>query len=411
MHLRLLDSLRRREKIGIKAALVLFVLLSMLFTYYVYFVPKKAVTHYYSLIAAQESVERGTVITDTEWQQLKECKSITGERFAMKVQDCLKGFYSAYTLNNGVRAAFSHLALVQKEHVEFIADCHYISHGIGHAQLERLNGDVGKAFAAMSEESYFRNVSTCGNGYFHGIIEEFVSGIKDDASIVKKLSLVCTDPDMKNASDCFHGMGHAAYVQLDYQTERALSVCDRASDAAAFNYSCYMGVFMEMAQDIPTRDLVTVKAGLMKFDVCDSLNEKYREACYGQHSVFFERFSATPDDYSKNIRYCGQIESKRYRLACVKFFAGRAVRVAQYADIRRMCDNAPGGRDERLLCVGVFASRISRSLDSSRSSPLYQQAVRDVCRILPPFDSLRCIDTVLNAPETIYFDPASIDEM
>mgnify|MGYP001558006516 FL=1 len=208
---------------------------------------------------------------------------------------------------------------------------------------------------------------------------------------------------LKNTIDCFHGMGHSAFVQLEYATTDALYVCDHVADDPVRNYSCYMGVFMEMAQDFSTRDLVTVTDGVMSFNICESLDEKYKLACYAQHSVFFENFNTTPKDFKKNINYCKQIEGDEYRMACVKFFAGRAIRAVRYQDVAGMCKNTTNG-DERVMCTGVFASRIARSIDSSKSSQLYLQAVRDICQTLPFYLSTHCIELVQHNSEKIYFD-------
>ncbi len=368
------------------------------------FVPKESLAYYYSRITAQESVVGSIAITDAEWEHINKCKQTRGALANKRTQDCLRDFYIEYTLTHGVRRSFSHLALLQKESKSFVEDCHYVSHGIGHAQLQVNKGDIGKAFATMSEDAYFKNVSTCGNGYFHGVIEEYSKQTNDKEMLVKILSNVCKEPGLKNAIDCFHGMGHAAFVQLEYATDDALYVCDNVTSDPVKNYSCYMGVFMEMAQDFATRDMVEVKDGRMTFKVCDSVDEKYKVACYGQHSAFFENFNLTPDDFTKNMRYCKQIENDRYRMACVKFIAGRATRAVQYEDVSGMCAETSSPA-ERVMCTAVVATRIAYSIDRSRGNELYIQALHDICKTLPFYRTYECIDLVSHKSDKIYYDP------
>ncbi len=367
--------------------------------------PQFDLPYYYSLMTAQEAVQEGTTITPEDWKQLTTCKDITGPLTHKRTQDCLKQFYEEYTSEHGVKRAFSHLSLLQKESSTFIEDCHYITHGIGHAQLRAHKGNVGKSFAAMSEDAYFKNLSTCGNGYFHGVIEEYTKDIKSTDALTAALTLVCREPGAKNQIDCFHGMGHAAFIQLEYSTNDALAVCDAVSNDPVMQYSCYMGTFMEMSQDFSPEDLVTVKDGRMTFTTCDAQEPRYRVACYAQHAAFFENFTKTPADFAKNITYCTQIENDEYRMACVKFFAGRAIRAMKYEDVPAMCQDGTSNRDERIACTAVFAGRIARSLDGTKSTPLYHQALSDVCRTLSFLDSGRCIALVKDPANKLYFNP------
>lgn len=391
---------------------VLTILLVLVATivYYLH-TPRFTPAYYFSLITAQETVQEGTAITDAEWAQLRTCKSITGPLTHKRTQDCLKEFYERYTEQHGVSRAFSHLALLQRESDTFIEDCHYITHGIGHAQLRAHKGDVGKSFAAMSEEAYFKNLSTCGNGYFHGVVEEYTRDLKTKDALIAALTMVCREKEQKNQIDCFHGMGHAAFIQLEYNTKDALAVCDAVSNDPMMQYSCYMGTFMEMSQDFSAKDLVTVQNGRMSFTTCDAQEPRYRVACYAQHVAFFEDFTNTPEDFAKNITYCKQIENDEYRMACVKFFAGRAIRVMKYDDVPAMCQDGTSSRDERIACTAVFAGRIARSLDSSKSTPLYHQAVTDICRTLSLLDSPACITLVRDSGNKIYFDPQASGAM
>jgi hypothetical protein len=369
-------------------------------------------TEYYAQITQQESVRPEITIAPEELAFLRECKYISGALAAKKSQECYKRFYSDYTRSHGARDAFDHLALLTKNEPSFSGDCHYISHGIGHAQLQLYGGDAGRAFATLSEEAYFKNVATCGNGYFHGIIEEYAKNETRAPELATLLRDTCLKIlPTKNAVDCYHGIGHASYIQLDYDTTASLDICDKVTDDGLLQYSCHMGVFMEMAQSKTTRELVTVTNGVMDFTLCNTLAEKYRLACYAQHSVFFENFSADPSNYPKSMRACSQITNPAYRMACVKFFAGRALRVGHYTDLRELCQRSTSSHTEMVACTAVFASRIARSLDASKTTPLYTAAVADICATLPWLSRNECRDLVRHDSQRLYYDPDVPEEM
>lgn len=358
---------------------------------------------------SQEQVIDGTIVTDEDLSRLKECKTYKGALSHKRSLDCIKRFYEQYTLGSGVRRAFSHLAALEKRDPEFIEDCHYISHGIGHAQLQVNKGDAGKAFAELSENLYFKNVSTCGNGYFHGVIEEFARLETDKDKLVSLLKPTC-DSQRNSLSDCFHGIGHAAFIQLNYNTNEALYVCDAVSDDPFMNYSCHMGVFMEMTQDFNREELVEISGDRIIFKTCDLVADRYKEACYSQLVAYYEDIAVEPKNYAKTIQSCKQIENPRYRMACVKFFAGKAVRSVQYTDVKGLCIDGTSTKDERIMCTAAFATRIARSVDS-RKGALHDETVSDICKYLPFYEVGACLDLGLRQRDKIYYDPVNTGVM
>jgi hypothetical protein len=371
--------------------------------YWYWYTPYHSISYYYEILNNQEQVTDGVVVTEEEWSELKQCKTFTGPLSRKKMLDCITHFYEEYTLNHGVRKAFSHLAALEKKSEDFVEDCHYVSHGIGHAQLKVDGGDAGKSFAELSENLYFKNVSTCGNGYFHGVIEEVAKEVSTKEGLVEILKPICGSLKY-DVSDCYHGAGHAAYIQLNYGTTDALYVCDAITEDPFMRFSCQMGIFMEMAQDFQKSELVDVQGGTLHFKVCENLESRFQEACYSQHSGFFADIAPDADNYAKLITYCKQIQDARNRMACVKFYAGKSVRSVQYTDVRAMCIDGTSTKDERIMCTSAYATRIARSIDAQKGRQ-FRRIVGDICRYLPWYEVGLCQDLGINQRDRIYFDP------
>ena len=118
-------------------------------------------------------------------------------------------------------------------------NCHQIAHMIGAGGLLHFKGNVAKAFADGS--------STCGSGYYHGLLQWKLAGVKESqvAGIARQ---VCNDPEIKtipfNYYQCDHGLGHGLMLYTAYDLPQALSFCDKLQ--TDFDQtSCTGGVFME----------------------------------------------------------------------------------------------------------------------------------------------------------------------
>ena len=365
---------------------------------------RKNIAEYYKVIENQEKISDDVLVTEADLKEIDRCQKAASEN-ANQTEECVRTFYDQYTMEHGVEKAFAHLARLQKEHPNLLPSCHYISHGIGHAAL-RLNGkDPYKTFTAMQSEGLYRNIVTCGNGYFHGVIEEVAKNITDKDELVKVLRSVCnSDKISNNAGNCFHGIGHAAMIKTDYSVDDMLYVCDRVSARRQDIFGCDTGGFMEYAQIFG--DAVRVHDKKMVFTLCDSLETKYQPACYLEHSSFFEAYAKDRRDYTENIGYCRQIENDLNRMSCVKLFAIRAVRLAHFKDIYDMCLNT-SSRYERVMCTAVIADRVGGSMDSSRTSGDYRSAVRVVCGTLNPLYENYCDDLVFKHREHLFYTSAS----
>ncbi|MBP9669758.1 MAG: hypothetical protein KBE09_05725 [Candidatus Pacebacteria bacterium] len=353
----------------------------------------------YTTIENQETIREDVPITEEEFANIENCSAaIVGSR--NRAEECMRNFYDEYTMQHGGDKAFAHLARLQKEHPNLLPGCHYISHGIGHAMLRLGGNDPFKAFTFLEQHEVFKNVITCGNGYFHGVIEELAKDTQDKDELVALLNPICSSNEIQNRGNCYHGVGHAAMIQTEYSIPDMLYICDRISSRPEDIFGCHTGGFMEHAQ--AHTDDVLVKDQKMSFTICDAQEPKYQAACYLEHSSHFEAFSSDPRNYTRNIGFCKQIENDINRMACIKLFAIRAVRIARYPEVREMCLNT-SSRYERVMCTAVMADRIAGSADKSRATEDYHERVRAICATMNPVFAEQCAYLVYEGGKRLFY--------
>ena len=259
----------------------------------------------------------------------------------------------------------------------------------------------------MQTGNLFKNVVTCGNGYFHGVIEEVAKDTTDKDELVTLLSGICSSAKIKNKGNCFHGIGHAATIQTEYNIADMQYICDRISPNPVEVFGCHTGGYMEYAQIYPRT--VSAEAGEMKFDLCDSLEKKYQPACYLELSSAYESFSTEPRNYTRNVGFCKQIADDLNRMACVKLFAIRAVRISHYHDIYAMCSNT-STKYEQVMCTAVIADKMGGSRDSTRRTRAYHESIDGVCKTLNPLYAGYCKHLVyIDFSQLFYTSAADFD--
>jgi len=382
-----------------RLAILFFVILVCVVFYFTFLNTKqsKDLKQYLDIIATQEKVLSNDVVTKQEIEILKKCKKSDG---------CVRDFYRKYALKNGIEKSFRHLAKIQRDYPDFISSCHYLTHGIGHAALILNKNDLSKAFSILSTD-IFKNIATCGNGYFHGVIEEYAKKTFGKEELIKKLSNVC---DKKNQlitrGACLHGVGHAILIQLDYDLDSALFVCSKISDSGKRLMDCNTGVFMEYAQNY--NDYYEVKDRRVVFNLCDSLDKKLQPACYMEQSSVFEDHTNESRNYTRNIGFCKQISDPVNRLACIKLFAIRAVRISRYEYIKEMCANTSTDV-EKVFCTAVVASRIANSIDIEKNQKIHSQVIKDTCGTLNFFYKKTCEYVVYESDGLFYTKPSDLD--
>jgi hypothetical protein len=176
---------------------------------------------------------------------------------------CLGPYFERLTLDESAAVAVSKAKELQREGV--VSNCHFASHLIGRANLEKQAGDPGAAMATCSRE--------CLSGCYHGVMEAYVARRNTTDIVPEVLSFCQTLPvPALNASkrdprkDCIHGSGHGLLMLLKDRPSplvQAAGECAKLASPGTRDF-CLGGVFMEnvhqhmlldedaMAQLVPT---------------------------------------------------------------------------------------------------------------------------------------------------------------
>jgi hypothetical protein len=237
------------------------------------FVAQKTISEYFDQLNSQAVVMSDEKISDQELDDLKKC----GEDFK-----CFLNYYYNFNLNNSLQRTFSNLSLLLLDHPEYTDYCHQITHGIGKSEYVKEKGDLGAALELFNTGRYFNNISTCGSGYFHGLVQEAVKDIKDKDELVKTFNNICYEKTMKDVagSDCIHGLGHAAYLQTDYNLEDSIYICNNTTKSEYDRFNCYTGVFMEATIDLPGDMLIARLPGVkLDYVYCDQVTDSLEKKC------------------------------------------------------------------------------------------------------------------------------------
>ena len=154
------------------------------------------------------------------------------------------------------------------------ADCHQISHWVGHAGLAYYHGNAGEALA--------NGAMTCNSGYYHGVIELSIAGLPR-SKIVPIARKLCSNPAVTKSSfllyQCIHGLGHGLMIYSGDDLPYSLHVCDQLT--TNFNQvACTGGVFMQnLATGMVTSRYIKPHDPIYP---CTIVSKKHKYYCYLQ---------------------------------------------------------------------------------------------------------------------------------
>jgi hypothetical protein len=184
-----------------------------------------------------------------------------------------KTFMEATGKANGGRATLTLLDSLQKLGGYANINCHPLSHKVGNIAFDYY----GSVPAAVPQY-----LPTCSSGYYHGLLEEYLSTAPDYFQGIK---VVCGTthggPEYFDWFQCTHGLGHGVMEYRNDEIPQALKDCDTIDPAYQAHEICYAGVFMENI----TTDVKTGHASkYIKPDdpiyPCDFVDTQYKNACY-----------------------------------------------------------------------------------------------------------------------------------
>lgn len=219
----------------------------------------------------------------------------------------LEVYYKNLVKYSGVAAAFVELKKNYETSPAVKAECHQITHAIGHAATDVV-GSVGKAFTLGDP--------MCWSGYYHGVMEETLEAV-GTTTLKTTINNICSDVPGKNAYsfdyyNCVHGLGHGIMLLYNYDLFASLDVCSTL-DGAWEKSSCGGGVFMENIM-IESRG---GKSDFLKPEdpiyPCNAVPGAHKSQCYMMQTSHI--LTAVGGDFSKVFEICSTVEED-YRETC-----------------------------------------------------------------------------------------------
>jgi len=117
--------------------------------------------------------------------------------------------------------------------------CHVLAHRIAEAATKK---DPSKWQQLISQV----NVSSCGAGYLHGILEAHTSTQPDFKVTPETINDLCKEGASDRKRMCSHYLAHILVLQNDGNADKSVSECAKVTDELKFE--CLDGVFMEKHQ-------------------------------------------------------------------------------------------------------------------------------------------------------------------
>jgi cytochrome c553 len=152
---------------------------------------------------------------------------------------CYRQAFGNLAYKDGPQKALAVLATDDRKISGVHADCHQISHWVGHAGLAYYKNDAGQALS--------HGAMTCNSGYYHGVLQVALAGLPRNV-VVKKAQHLCDAPAV-NTDDfllyqCVHGLGHGLMIYSGDDLPWSLKTCHKL--LTDFDrVSCTGGVFMQ----------------------------------------------------------------------------------------------------------------------------------------------------------------------
>jgi hypothetical protein len=229
---------------------------------------------------------------------------------------CYQKRYQDMVRGSGVEAAFAELKDEYMKNEFVRANCHQLTHAIGHAAAD-LYGDIPTTYAKGDD--------LCTAGYYHGATEALVVKIGADKLLDEANTLCSTLREHQEYFfyyyDCAHGLGHGFMGVLGNELFDSLEACDTLTDGWEKD-PCYAGVFMQnmMAEDDPSHPSKYLKADQPLYP-CTDVQARYKTACYRIQTSYALRTRG--NDFGKVFELCGEAEED-FRQACYQGLGGYA---------------------------------------------------------------------------------------
>ena len=229
--------------------------------------------------------------------------------------------YEEYAQKNGTKAALALIhATIAKDPV-FDGTCHDIMHHVAHVAVT----EYGSFQSAYAHGTY-----DCGNGYFHGVVEEVLRQSGVEGFTPSAIGHFCDDvPVLASATrafavlNCVHGLGHALVYDHSGSLAAALPLCVEIK-GDDLRSECTAGAFMEnMIERLLQRE--QSDPGKNPSLTCASVAGD-AHLCWVALAAL--AIAAEEHELLSAVAFCARFDSALFRAACGEGL-GKAVAIAR----------------------------------------------------------------------------------
>ena len=273
---------------------------------------------------------------------------------------CYRQAFGNIAYNQGPQKALALLATDDRTISGVHADCHQITHWVGHAGLLYYKNNAGVALS--------HGAMTCNSGYYHGVLQLALAGLPKD-KVVKKSQHLCDAPAV-NTDDfllyqCVHGLGHGLMIYSGDDLPWSLKTCHKL--LTDFDrISCTGGVFMQnLDTTMGVSKYISSKNPLYP---CNIVAERDKVYCYLM--VTSRILTLTGFNWQKTAAWCRKSEAGwvatcfqsmgRDASGATRYIAKNTLQLCSYAGknegeciygaSRDYANNYAGGKEAAVLC-------------------------------------------------------------
>ncbi len=238
--------------------------------------------------------------------------------------ECLESYFLKLLRTSDPKTTLGTLAKADGEDSNILRICHPLVHRIGRESYNII-GNAVAAFGVGDE--------TCANGYYHGVLEGYLSKSPKLEDAVVNVCKSNEDVSGYIYFQCIHGLGHGLMFKTGDDITQSLKYCDLLKSTYD-QQSCYGGVFMQnIVNDFPYstghgKPVVKASDPLYPCDDDAVVGDRYKSGCY--FLVTSQIIKLTYPDWSKMAGWCDKVPTT-YRYLCYQSM-GRDVSGATLRD-------------------------------------------------------------------------------
>jgi hypothetical protein len=290
-------------------------------------------------------------------------------------QSCFRQAFGNIAFREGPKKALRILGQDDLSVPAVHADCHQITHAVGHAALARYHGNAAEALS--------QGAMTCNSGYYHGVIERAFAGVPRE-QVTRIARRLCTGHAVTKDEfllyQCVHGLGHGLMIYSGLDLPWSLKTCDRLQTDFD-RVSCTGGVFMQnLMPGMGTTRYLRKKDPLYP---CNAVTERHKVYCYLM--VTSRILSLDGYNWRKTAAWCRRSE-KGWVATCFQSYGRDASGVSEYKPRRTIQLCLEAGKNAGDCLYGA-------SRDYGNNYAGGPQAAR-LCNLSPSRYRARCFEGV-----------------